>query len=85
MNNKQYHEILNLINTIFEINEYKRMVVLVQEHKFNQLRLLCSEKLEMLNLLNQWDNNVVIKTQISKCNKLEDIFISLYVDNLTKV
>lgn len=85
MNNKLYHEILNLSLLIFDDKDYKKLVLLCQKKEYNKIRLMCSDRIDYLNIVNEFDNKNVAQVQLDYCNKLEDIFTDLYINDLTKI
>lgn len=85
MKQKLYNEILNLALTACDDKEYKKLVLRIQQQKFNELRLFASEKVDYYNAIRNFTNASVIDTQLSCANRLEDIFTELYIGEIIPV
>tara|TARA_R110000822_G_scaffold73853_13_gene177629 strand:+ start:2896 stop:3147 length:252 start_codon:yes stop_codon:yes gene_type:complete len=81
MNKKVRQEVLNLSQSIFEDEDYNKVLLLLNTNRLNQLRLFVNEKLELMEIvfhLNKDDE--VLRTQIELCDKLENIVIDAFLE-----
>ena len=80
--NKQT-EILNLSKFIFNDKEFTRVEFLLKQKELNLLRLLVSEKLELLYIIqDSVETDDVLNLQIQYCNRLEDVVLDYYLEHV---
>ena len=80
---ENYNEILNYSKLIFDDKEYDYILKLLNDNKLNTLRLYIDEKIEFLNVESVLKpNDPVLDTQLSMCNRLEDLVIDCYLESL---
>jgi hypothetical protein len=80
-------KVINVIKTlaafIFNDVEFKKLMSYISLNLLNNARLYIEEKLDLLEasiVLNKED--IVIKLQVEKCRKLEDIITDQYISSL---
>lgn len=74
------NDILFLAQTIFNNEEYAKMINYLNHDRLNDLRLMISDKLEVMNNVVIVDReNRVLQKQIQLCNKLEDIILDEFI------
>ena len=82
MTNKIRLQIKNLAQSIFTDVEFNKVMYYLDTSKFNDLRLLVDEKLELLEALNEFESTEVLLTQIKFCNELESIVMGVYLETM---
>lgn len=79
------NEIINLGLNIFNNNEFNNFIKLLNEEKYNTLRLMVDEKVSYFQVINELrEFSTINNVQLVCANKLEDIIIDLYVKSLEK-
>lgn len=79
--NYKKEKILNLSKFIFEDIEFNKIQLLLKRNRLNDIRLIVSEKIELLELIkNSSEYNDILDLQIKYCNELEDIVLDYYLE-----
>jgi len=79
--NYKKEKILNLSKFIFEDIEFNKIQLLLKRNRLNDIRLIVSEKIELLELIkNSSEHNDILDLQIKYCNELEDIVLDYYLE-----
>ena len=83
MNKETLKNMHNLAVNIFDDKEYAKFNKLLNNKKFNKLRLYIDEKISFLQVITKLEPYTSSSQfQLTCCNKMEDIIIDLYVESL---
>ena len=81
MKEKIKNDILFLAQSIFTNEEYNRVINYLNDNRLNDLRLMISDKLEVMNNIAIIDReNQVLQKQIHLCDKLEDVILEEFLE-----
>lgn len=84
MRKKVINIIVTLATFIFNDVEFKKLMSYISLNLLNNARLFVEEKLELLeSTIVLYAEDSVIKEQIKKCRKLEDIITDEYISSLS--
>jgi len=76
--------IVMLATFIFNDVEFKKLMSYISLNLLNNARLFVEEKLELLEAtIVLYTEDTVIKEQVNKCRKLEDIITDEYISSLS--
>tara|TARA_R110000772_G_scaffold54130_1_gene123525 strand:- start:46658 stop:46915 length:258 start_codon:yes stop_codon:yes gene_type:complete len=76
-------EILNLSQSIFDDERHNKIIKLLGENQYNELRVFVADEFELLEALFTLDKeNEILKAQIDFCDKLEDVILDFFVEEV---
>lgn len=75
-------EILFLAHSIFENDDYVKVMRYLNDNRINDVRLIISNHIDYLNEMIINDDEELLQHQLKLCDKLEDIIINELVENV---
>jgi len=83
MNNEIKLEILNLAQSVFDDRQFNIILTCLDMQNYNRLRLFVAEQMELLEaIFVLHSDDMVLRTQVELCNKLEDLVMDVYIGEL---
>lgn len=78
-------EILFLAQTVLTPNEYNKMLLYLDVNRLNDIRLLISEKMDLLSVVEGFEENSennTLNTQLMLCDRLENLIVNEFLETI---
>lgn len=78
-------EILFLAQTVLTPSEYNKMLLYLDVNRLNDIRLLISEKMDLLSVVEGFEEdseNNTLNTQLMLCDRLENLIVNEFLETI---